>query len=128
MKKDGMESVGLARWQWDGYPLYHQARTNLLIHILLVPVFLAGNIALLAGIVRLSWPAALAGFAAMAISFAVQGYGHGREANPSIPFSGPANAFARIFLEQWVTFPRFFLSGGWTRALRSAPLRFRQKN
>lgn len=123
-----MEPGGLARWQWDGYPLYHQARTNLLIHIVLVPVFLGGNIALIAGLVRLSWAMALAGLAAMIISFAAQGYGHGREANPSIPFSGPANAFARIFLEQWVTFPRFFLTGGWSRALRSVPLRIRQKN
>jgi hypothetical protein len=26
----------------------------------------------------------------------------------------------RIFFEQWITFPRFVLSGGWLRALRSA--------
>jgi len=123
-----MEPGGLARWQWDGYPLYHQSRTNLLIHIVLVPVFLGGNIALLAGIALRFWLLVLAGFAAMAISFAVQGYGHGREANPSIPFSGPANASARVFLEQWVTFPRFFFSGGWSRALRSESLRIRQKN
>lgn len=111
---------GLARWQWDGYPLYHQARTNLLIHILLVPVFLVGNLALLASLTTRSWPTALAGLAAMALSFAAQGYGHGREPNPSIPFAGPANALARIFLEQWITFPRFVFSGGWSRAMRTA--------
>jgi hypothetical protein len=111
---------GLARWQWNGYPLYHQARKNLLIHIFLVPVFLAGNIALFAGIALRSWPIALAGLASMAVSFAAQGYGHARESNPSIPFAGPVNAFARIFLEQWVTFPRFVLSGGWSRAFRAA--------
>lgn len=120
-KEQGMAGPeGLARWQWDGYPLYHQARTNLLIHILLVPVFLLGNLVLLAGLVSRFWPAALAGLAAMALSFATQGYGHGREPNPSIPFAGPANAFARIFLEQWITFPRFVFSGGWSRALRAA--------
>lgn len=123
-----MEAEGLARWQWNGYPLYHQARANLLIHIVLVPVFLAGNIAVLAGIARRSWPAVLAGLSAMIVSFAIQGYGHGREANPSIPFSGPANAFARVILEQWITFPRFFFSGGWSRAWRSGTLRIRQKN
>lgn len=122
MEKDqGMVGPeGLVRWQWDGYPLYHRARTNLLIHIVLVPVFLAGNILLLAGLALRSWPSALAGLAAMVLSFASQGYGHGRESNPPIPFAGPANAFARIFLEQWVTFPRFVFSGGWSRALRAA--------
>jgi hypothetical protein len=29
------------------------------------------------------------------------------------------NAISRIFLEQWVTFPRFVLSGAWMRAWRS---------
>jgi hypothetical protein len=111
----------LARWQWEGYPLYHGNRANLIIHILLVPAFLAGNIALAAGVAMRSWPAAVSGLAAMALSFAAQGFGHGREPNPSIPFAGPANAFARIFLEQWITFPRYVLTGGWLRALRSPP-------
>jgi hypothetical protein len=30
------------------------------------------------------------------------------------------NAVARLFLEQWITFPRFLLSGGWSRALRTS--------
>ncbi len=109
----------LARWQWDGYSLYHGNRANLVIHILLVPAFLAGNVALLCGLALLSPMISTGGLAAMALSFGAQGIGHGRERNPSIPFSGPANAFARIFLEQWFTFPRFVLSGGWLRAFRS---------
>lgn len=127
-KDEGMGTESLAHWQWEGYPLYHQARLNLLIHIVLVPVFLAGNVVLLLGLASRSLPLAGAGLAAMAVSFAAQGIGHKREANPSIPFSGPANAFSRIFLEQWFTFPRFVLSGGWSRALRAGPLRIRQKN
>jgi len=39
----------------------------------------------------------------------------------SEPFTGPLNAMSRIFLEQWVTFPRFVLSGGWSHAMRAAP-------
>jgi hypothetical protein len=90
MEKDqGMVGPkGLVRWQWEGYPIYHQARTNLLIHIVLVPVFLAGNILLLAGLALRSWPSALIGLAAMVLSFAAQGYGHGRESNSPIPFAG----------------------------------------
>lgn len=114
-----MGLIELARWQSEGYPLYHRARANLLIHILLVPAFLAGNAALLAGLALRAWAWAFAGLAAMVLSFAAQGFGHIREETPSIPFTGPANALARIFLEQWVTFPRFVLSGGWWRAFRS---------
>lgn len=110
----------LVHWQWQGYPRNHQARTNLLLHIVLVPLFLAGNVALLVGVVRLSWGWALAGIVATFISIALQGRGHKTESNPPEPFTRTGNALLRIFLEQWVTFPRFVLSGGWLRALRSA--------
>lgn len=112
---------GLLAWQWDGYARYHQSRANLLLHIVLVPLFLAGNIALIVGIIRLSWIEALTGLALMAFSMALQGRGHRIEAVPPVPFSGPANALSRIFLEQWITFPRFVVSGAWWRALRQAP-------
>jgi hypothetical protein len=110
----------LLRWQWDGYPRYHQSRANLLLHIVVVPLFLAGNVALVAGLVRMSWVLAVAGLVAMIVSVALQGRGHRVEANPPEPFTSPAQAVGRIFFEQWITFPRFVLSGGWLRALRSA--------
>jgi hypothetical protein len=109
----------LLRWQWDGYPRYHQSRANLLLHIVVVPLFLAGNVALVAGLVRMSWVLAVAGLVAMIVSVALQGRGHRVEANPPEPFTSPAQAVGRIFFEQWITFPRFVLSGGWLRALRS---------
>lgn len=115
-----MKSAELLRSQWQGYARKHQARSNLLLHILLVPFFLAGNVALVAGVVLLSWWLALAGIAATVASIALQGRGHKAEVNAPEPFTGAGNALSRIFLEQWVTFPRFVLSGGWLRALRSA--------
>jgi len=33
---------------------------------------------------------------------------------------GAVNALTRIFAEQFITFPRFVLSGGWGRAYRAA--------
>jgi hypothetical protein len=39
---------------------------------------------------------------------------------PPEPFTGAGNAVARLLLEQWITFPRFVVSGGWHRALKSA--------
>jgi hypothetical protein len=111
----------LLRWQWQGYARNHQAQSNLLLHIALVPLFLAGNVVFVAAVVRLSWWLALVGIVATFVSIALQGRGHKAEANPPEPFTGVGNALSRIFLEQWVTFPRFVLSGGWFRALRSAP-------
>jgi len=73
-----MDPAELLKWQWDGYPRYHQSRTNLLLHIVVVPLFLAGNLALVVGLVGGS------------------------------------------FLEQWINFPRFVLSGKWLRALRQS--------
>ena len=44
--------------------------------------------------------------------------GHRLEPVPPEPFSGPLNFVSRLFLEQWVTFPRFVITGGWGTALR----------
>jgi hypothetical protein len=117
---DGSGKTGLLAWQWEGYARYHQSRANLLLHIVLVPLFLSSNLALIAGVIRLSWGMVIAGLSGMALSMALQGRGHRGEPVPAVPFSSPANALSRLFLEQWVTFPRFVLGGGWLRALRNA--------
>ena len=113
-----MTASELLRHQWEGYPRYHQSRLNLLLHIVLVPVFVASNIALLVALIQRSWLIVIVAAAVMGLSIAVQGRGHRREPVPPEPFTGPGNAVARIFLEQWVTFPRFVLSGRWLSALR----------
>ena len=110
----------LLRWQWDGYPTYHQSRANLLLHIVVVPLFWVGNIGLVVALFSLSWLLSLVSIAAMVVSVALQGRGHAQEAVPPVPFSSPVNAVSRIFLEQWVSFPRYLLSGGWLQALRKA--------
>lgn len=112
-------SAGLLRWQWEAYPRNHRNRVNLLLHVVAVPVFLLGNVALLAGLFTVAWPMAGAGALAMVASLGLQGLGHAREAVAPEPFRGPVNAGARILCEQWVTFPRFVLSGGWAKAWRS---------
>ena len=110
----------LLRWQREGYPKYHQSRPNLLIHIVAVPLFLFGTAALVGAIVRLS-PLLLAiGVGCIVVAVVLQGRGHRLEAVPPEPFSGPLNFVSRLFFEQWVTFPRFVLSGGWLEALRKA--------
>jgi hypothetical protein len=116
-----MGIVQLFRWQWDGYPRFHQSRANLVLHVLVVPLFLAENILLVLALARAWWLTALISFVAMAVSIALQGHGHGQESVPPEPFTGRLNAVTRIFLEQWITFPLFVFSGGWLKAMRNAP-------
>ena len=112
-------SIGeLLRWQWEGYPRYHQSRINLLIHIVAVPLFLLGTIGLIAGVVQLSSAILAIAVGCIVVAVALQGRGHRLEPIPPEPFSGPLNFVSRLFFEQWVTFPRFVLSGGWGAALR----------
>ena len=113
-----MSVLELLEWQWTGYSTYHRSRANLLVHILVVPLFLAGNVGLIIGLFQRSWVLSLASTFTMLASVALQGFGHRQEHVPPEPFSGVGNAVSRIFFEQWITFPRFVVSGGWLRALR----------
>ena len=110
----------LLRWQWDGYPKYHQSRPNLLVHIVAVPLFLIGTIVLLGAIAQQSLLLLAVAVACIVVAVALQGRGHRLEPVPPEPFTGPLNFVSRLFFEQWVTFPRFVLSGGWHAALRKA--------
>jgi phage terminase small subunit len=111
----------LLRWQWNGYARNHRARQNLLLHIVVAPLFPASNVLMIWALVEGAWLAAAGAATITAISIAVQGIGHRLEELAPEPFTGPGNAIARILCEQWITFPRFVLSGGWWRALRAAP-------
>jgi hypothetical protein len=114
-----MNLAELLHWQWEGYPRVHRSRTNLLIHIVVVPLFMLGNIGLVVALLSRSMPLGAVSLVTMFVSMALQGRGHKQEQVPPEPFTGPANAVSRIFLEQWVTFPRFVLSGKWFRAFRA---------
>jgi hypothetical protein len=108
---------GLIPWQWSLYPAGHRNRRNLLLHALTNPLFLAGTCALVAS------PFAGARFAVegllgMAGAVLAQGRGHKLEAASPVPFRGPGDVAARLFVEQWVTFPRYVLSGGFAAAWR----------
>jgi hypothetical protein len=108
----------LLRWQWSLYGDGHRARGTLAVHLATVPLFLAGTVALVLA-PWLGWPA-LTGALAMLAAVALQGRTHKREVTPPVPFLGPSDVVSRIFVEQWVTFPRFVLSGGFARAWRAA--------
>ena len=110
----------LLRWQWDNYPGAHTSRANLLLHLGSMPFFWLGTVLLLGAIV-LSGSLVLLGFGCLLVPLIAQGFGHKRlEPKASAPFTSPWNFIARFALEQWVTFPRYVLSGGWGRAFRDA--------
>ena len=109
---------GLLAWQWSSYSLAHTDRRNLLIHALTVPLFIAGS-ALAAATPLVGW-LGLAGLVPMLAAVALQGSSHRGEHHPPAPFRSKLDLAARLFAEQWVTFPRFVLTGGFARAWRAA--------
>ncbi len=107
---------GLVRWQWSLYPDGHRDRRNLIIHAVTVPMFVTGS-AWLAMAPLIGWTA-FAGLGGMIVAVAAQGRGHKMESSAPVPFKGPLDVVARLFVEQWITFPRFVVSGGFRRAWR----------
>jgi hypothetical protein len=111
----------LLAWQWALYAEGHRDRRNLIVHALTVPLFQLGTLALLSA-PFLGGVLAAAGLGAMVGAMALQGRTHRLEPVPPAGFKGPADVFARIFAEQWITFPRFVLSGAFARAWRGKGL------
>jgi len=109
---------GLLPWQWKHYPANHRERRNLLLHIVTVPLFQLGTLMLATAPLSSPW-LALPGVLFMLGAMALQGRGHRLEASAPIPFRDFFAVVSRIFVEQWVTFPRFVLSGGLARAWRA---------
>ncbi|HHO8493768.1 Mpo1-like protein [Klebsiella pneumoniae] len=103
----------VARSQWNGYRHTHLSRANVLIHLFTAPVFVLGTCAILFAVLTASPLWAVGGLLAAGAAMALQGFGHRLEVNAPAPFTGPGNAVLRILLEQWVTFPRYLLSGAW---------------
>ncbi len=120
----GRESKGLLATQWRQYSTAHRDRTNLAVHAVTQPVFLVGTCALLASpwAAPGAWKLAVAGagLLAMLTAMAAQGRTHQREVGAPAPFRGPLDVAARILAEQWITFPRYVLSGAFARAWRAA--------
>jgi hypothetical protein len=108
----------LLAWQWQNYPTAHADRRNLAIHMATAPLFHCGTVLALAALF-VSPALVLAGLGAMAVAVALQGRGHKVERAAPLPFASPLDFAARLFVEQWITFPRFVLSGGFGRAWRS---------
>jgi hypothetical protein len=108
---------------WVEYGRVHTSRTNLLIHIIAVPLFIAAFVSLIKYVVRSEWTAAAILVVIAVFAMALQGRGHKKEPNPPRPFSGPLNFLRRWFTEQFFIFPAFVLSGRWWRHYMAATVR-----
>jgi hypothetical protein len=112
---------GLLAWQFRDYAERHRDPLNLWLHLYAVPAFVAGSAAAVLHLLTLN----LIGFAFsllfVMVAFLLQGIGHKREAMPPQPFDGPLDFAKRILAEQFITFPRFVLSGGWMRNVTRRP-------
>ncbi len=114
-------SGGLLAWQWRLYGRNHRSRANLLVHMIAVPMFIAGTLAAVRLALLGAWLPAGICVLIMVFAFLLQGVAHKREPEPPVPFGGPVDFLARVFAEQFITFPRFVLSGGWSRHLAGRP-------
>jgi hypothetical protein len=113
----GLVRPHLLEWQWSDYSAKHRNRTNLLLHIFAVPLFEIAGVALIVGLAAGSGRAMGLALVGMVAAVVIQGRGHRREHETPTPFAGPIDFVTRFFVEQWITFPRFVLSGGWSHNL-----------
>lgn len=109
----------LLAWQWRGYAANHRNPTNLTLHIIAVPLFILSAVILLSGLFQLHLSNIALGVIGIVASLAIQRRGHALEGQPPEPFADRQDAICRLLAEQFVTFPRFVLSGAWWRAWRN---------
>lgn len=107
------------RIDWTDYQRVHTGRKNLLIHLLAVPLFVAGFIVIVVSVLRSTWLPATTALAICVIALVLQAGGHRSEAQAPRPFTGPMNFLRRWFTEQFVIFPLFLLTGRWWRCYRA---------
>jgi uncharacterized membrane protein YGL010W len=108
---------GLIAWQWRDYGRNHRDKASLVLHMVGVPMFIAGTLAAIRHLLHAEWFGAAVALVVVVMGFALQGIGHKREAEQPAPFDGPVDFISRIFTAQFVTFPRFVLTGHWLRHL-----------
>ena len=120
-----MNLAELAAEQWRDYSDRHRNKVNLLIHIVTVPLvwwstflIIGGLLLMLLGVGGLKFWVYAAVF--IGLSLFAQSYGNGMEAIKPKPIGSPKDFAMNAIAEQFITFPRFVLSGDWLRNFQSA--------
>lgn len=115
----GRHRPNLVTWQWRGYAATHRNPINLIVHLIAVPLFVLASLVLLSALFQLSVLPLILGVIGLLAALALQAHGHRLESKPQEPFSDTTDAVQRLLLEQFFTFPRFVLNGGWWRAWKT---------
>ena len=109
----------LLSWAWRETPPVHRNATNLIIHIVAVPLFVLGHVLLVVGLVVNPWWPAGAALSIVA-SLAAQRFGHSLEHNQVPVFTGAGDFVRRLYAEQFCNFWRFLFSGRWYASFKSS--------
>ena len=120
--RNTMSFPELVSWAWRETPPVHRSSTNLLIHLFAVPLFVVGNLLIVAGVAFNPW-LLLAGPLCMAASLALQKYGHSVEEVEVHPFLGPRDFLRRVYAEQFYNYWRYLFSGQWYASLKASRTR-----
>ena len=115
--RNAMSFPELLSWAWTETPPVHKHAANLLIHLFAVPLFVVGHVLFVAGIFSSAWLFAAA-IGCIAVSLALQTYGHSLEPIRPPPFAGPRDFVRRLYAEQFCNFWRFLFSGQWYAHLK----------
>ena len=118
--RDTMSFSELVAWAWRETPPVHKNAGNLVIHLVAVPLFVFGHFLVLTGVL-LGWWLALAGVLCVAISIAVQGFGHSLERQQVHPFTGARDFLRRLYAEQFYNFWRYLFTGQWYLSFKARP-------
>ena len=109
----------LLSWAWRETPPVHRNRTNLLIHLFAVPLFVLGHLLFVAGFFASRW-LFVAAILGVVVSLMAQKFGHSLERNQVPAFTGTRDFVRRLYAEQFCNFWRFLLSGGWYASLQAS--------
>lgn len=112
----GKRLPNLRTWQWRSYADNHRHPTNLALHLIAVPLFIIAALLIVDGLLGLSFSSIAIGVIGLIAALGFQRHGHSLEAQSPEPSTDRNDALKRLLVEQFVTFPRFVLSGGWWRA------------
>ena len=117
--RNAMSFPELLSWAWRETPPVHKNGTNLLIHVVAVPLFVLGHILLVAGIFIDPWLLAAA-ILSIVVSLAMQKFGHSLERSHVPPIAGARDFMRRIYAEQFCNFWRFLFSGQWHASFQAS--------
>ena len=110
--------------QWSDYSERHQNKANLTIHIVTVPLVWIAALQIIGGLMLMligvgGLKAWLYAAILIGIALGAQAYGNGMEAIKPRPFTNAKDFAVNAFAEQFVTFPRFVLTGQWLKNLQA---------